>query len=102
MILMFTPEGTRGKTSHWKVGFYQTAVGANVPIILGYVDYKRKVMGVSDPLYPTGDLETDFEKIKAFYEANGYPRHPERWSDLALRERDIRRNKEELAQAENA
>lgn len=100
ILLMFTPEGTRSKSSYWKIGFYQAALKAEIPIVCGCINYQRKVISVSDPIYPTGDLEADFEKIKAYYEANGYPRYPEKLSDMVLRERDIRRVKEQLELAE--
>ena len=32
--LVVPPEGTRGKTRHWKTGFYHIAVAAQVPIVL--------------------------------------------------------------------
>jgi 1-acyl-sn-glycerol-3-phosphate acyltransferase len=66
--LVITPEGTRKQVDHWKLGFYWMAVGAGVPILMGFVDYKNKITGVGPLLYPTGDLEADFAKLRAFYE----------------------------------
>lgn len=66
-ILLVAPEGTRSYTTHWKLGFYHIAMGANVPIVLGFVDYPRKVCGLGPVLYPSGDLDKDFEFIRAFY-----------------------------------
>ncbi|RLJ40544.1 1-acyl-sn-glycerol-3-phosphate acyltransferase [Acidovorax sp. 106] len=43
MQLIVPPEGTRGKTRHWKTGFYFIAQQAGVPIVLAFVDYGRKV-----------------------------------------------------------
>ena len=34
------------KTTHWKKGFYYIATKANVPIIVGYIDYKKKEAGI--------------------------------------------------------
>ena len=67
MVIMITPEGTRKYQPRWRKGFYHTAMGANVPIILGYLDYSKKEAGVGPIIYPTGDVEGDIEKIKAFY-----------------------------------
>lgn len=67
MVIMITPEGTRKYQPRWRKGFYHTALGANVPIILGYLDYSKKEAGVGPIIYPTGDVEGDIEKIKAFY-----------------------------------
>ena len=37
-----TPEGTRSRQEKWKTGFYYLAKKSNVPICLGYLDYKLK------------------------------------------------------------
>jgi 1-acyl-sn-glycerol-3-phosphate acyltransferase len=67
MVIMITPEGTRSYQPRWRKGFYHTAFGANVPIILGYLDYKKKEAGIGDVFIPTGDVDADIEKIKDFY-----------------------------------
>ena len=67
MQLIVPPEGTRGKTRHWKTGFYFIAQEAGVPIVLAFVDYGRKVGGLGPGFEPTGDLERDMADIKAFY-----------------------------------
>lgn len=65
--LIVPPEGTRSKTRYWKTGFYHIAVAAQVPIVLAYMDYERKISGLGPMFVPTGDLEADMVKIKAFY-----------------------------------
>jgi 1-acyl-sn-glycerol-3-phosphate acyltransferase len=65
--LVVPPEGTRGKTRHWKTGFYFIALEAQVPIILAFMDYERKLSGLGPVFTPTGDVETDMAKIKLFY-----------------------------------
>jgi 1-acyl-sn-glycerol-3-phosphate acyltransferase len=65
--LTVPPEGTRSKTRYWKTGFYHIAVGAQVPIVMAYMDYARKVSGLGPVFHPTGDIERDMESIKAFY-----------------------------------
>ena len=67
MQLIVPPEGTRGKTRHWKTGFYFIAQQAGVPIVLAFVDYGRKVGGLGPVFEPTGDLDSDMARIKAFY-----------------------------------
>jgi len=67
MVLLVPPAGTRSKVMHWKTGFYHIAVGANVPIVLGYLDYRRKVGGIGPVVHPTGNMERDMKIIKAFY-----------------------------------
>ena len=65
--LVVPPEGTRGKTRHWKTGFYYIALQARVPIVLAFVDYERKVGGLGPLFTPTGDIERDMAEIKRFY-----------------------------------
>lgn len=65
--LVVPPEGTRGKTRHWKTGFYFIALEADVPIIMAYMDYHRKVSGLGPVFTPSGDVEADMAVIKQFY-----------------------------------
>jgi 1-acyl-sn-glycerol-3-phosphate acyltransferase len=65
--LVVPPEGTRGRTRHWKTGFYFIALQAQVPIVLAYMDYQRKVSGLGPVFTPTGDVERDMDEIKRFY-----------------------------------
>ncbi len=65
--LIVPPEGTRSKTRYWKTGFYHIAVMAQVPIVMAYMDYERKISGLGPMFLPTGDLEADMVRIKAFY-----------------------------------
>ena len=83
-IMAISPEGTRRKTGHWKTGFYYIALGANVPIALGFVDYEKKVVGIGPKLYPTGDIQADFIEIKNFY-TTITGRHPELQGEIKLR-----------------
>jgi 1-acyl-sn-glycerol-3-phosphate acyltransferase len=65
--LIVPPEGTRSKTREWKTGFYHIAVTAQVPIVLAYMDYERKISGLGEIFVPTGDVDADIAAIKAFY-----------------------------------
>lgn len=67
MQLMIPPEGTRSKARYWKTGFYHIANTAQVPILLAFMDYERKVAGLGPAFVPTGDIEKDMVTIKAFY-----------------------------------
>jgi len=66
-VLTIPPAGTRKRVLNWKTGFYHIANGANVPIALGFLDYKRKVGGIGKVVQPTGDIERDMQSIRAFY-----------------------------------
>ena len=65
--LVVPPEGTRSKTRYWKTGFYHIAVGAQVPIVMAYMDYEKKISGLGPVFEPTGNIEADMAQIKAFY-----------------------------------
>ena len=65
--LVVPPEGTRGRTRHWKTGFYFIALQAGTPIILAYMDYREKRSGLGPVFTPTGDIEADMAVIKRFY-----------------------------------
>ena len=65
--LIVPPEGTRSNTRYWKTGFYYIAVGAQVPIVMAYMDYEKKISGLGPVFLPTGDVEADMTAIKAFY-----------------------------------
>ena len=68
MVLLIPPEGTRGKTRHWKTGFYHIAHQGGVPLLLGYMDYENKEVGIRpEPFVPSGDYDADMIDIKAFY-----------------------------------
>jgi 1-acyl-sn-glycerol-3-phosphate acyltransferase len=67
LIMVIPPEGTRNKVSYWKTGFYHIARGANIPIVLGFLDYRRKAGGIGPTFYPTGRIEEDMLEIKTFY-----------------------------------
>lgn len=79
LAMMVTPEGTRGKRTEWKTGFYYVALTAGVPIALGYLDYKRRHAGVGPIIHPSGDIDRDMRIIMGFYRDIA-PKHPERFA----------------------
>ncbi|MBK9034196.1 MAG: lysophospholipid acyltransferase family protein [Myxococcales bacterium] len=85
--LVIPPEGTRGHTDYWKSGFYHIALGAGVPILPGYMDYKRKRMGIGAPIELTGDIGLDMDRIRAFYAAKAPTGHvPADFGPIRLRD----------------
>lgn len=76
-----SPEGTRRHIDHWKTGFYYIALGAGVPIVLGYADYRRRLVGLGPSLMPTGDIAADFQHYRAFY-ARVIACYPERQGEV--------------------
>ncbi len=87
LCLMITPEGTRSRAEHWKSGFYHIAQQANVPIVLGLLDFRRKVGGLFDVVHTTGNITADMDRIRAFYQgATG--KYPHDFGPIRLREED--------------
>jgi 1-acyl-sn-glycerol-3-phosphate acyltransferase len=76
-----TPEGTRKPVKEWKRGFYYIAQAANVPILLIYMDYAKKEMGVCGVFHPTGDVRSDIAAIRTHYRGFG-GRHRENFIEL--------------------
>jgi len=84
IALAIAPEGSRSRQRYWKSGFYYIALRAEVPIVLGFLDYKRKRGGLGPTLVPSGDLERDVAVIRDFY-ADITGRYPENFSNIAFR-----------------
>jgi 1-acyl-sn-glycerol-3-phosphate acyltransferase len=66
LVMMVTPEGTRSYAPKWKTGFYHIALGAEVPVVIGYLDYKLKRAGIGPVIIPSGNMDEDIEAMKAF------------------------------------
>lgn len=67
LILHIPPSGTRKKTDTWRSGFYHIALQAEIPVIPAYLDSATKTFGYGEPIYMTGDVKADMDKIRAFY-----------------------------------
>lgn len=81
MFLTITPEGTRKPVKKWKTGFYHIAKASNVPILMTWVDYKHKVMGIKGLFRITDNTERDLLAIQSFYKAE-WARHPELFYEI--------------------
>ena len=77
--IVIAPEGTRKRVNKWKKGFYYMAVKADVPIILGFLDFKKKELGFGPMFYPTDNYEEDWKFMESFYK-NITAKHPERYN----------------------
>ncbi len=67
LVLTIAPSGTRSKTTTWKSGFYHIAHTAEVPIVCGYIDYQKRIVGIGPTFHTTGDIDTDIADIQKFY-----------------------------------
>ncbi len=79
IFLAITPEGTRKLNKNWKKGFYHIATKAEVPMVLAYIDYKKKVGGVGPIIQVSGNFEADLEQIQSFYKTIT-AKHPKQFS----------------------
>ncbi len=77
------PEGTRRRVDAWKSGFYHIAKGANVPILLAFLDYPSKTGGFGPLIDLTDDPQADMARIVDFYSTKR-GRHPERTGPMRL------------------
>ena len=71
--LAIAPEGTRARKDYIHMGYYHIARAANIPIGIGFIDYKTKTVGVrgyrmieSDLSAELEQLVTDFKDIHAY------------------------------------
>ena len=78
LIIVITPEGTRSKRDQWKTGFFHVAKAANVPILLGYINYSTKIAGICKTVWPK-EFEETMEEIMEFYQTIT-PKFPENFS----------------------
>lgn len=62
-----TPEGTRSRTANWHTGFLRIAYEADVPVLLGAIDYSTKRIYIVKKLDVTGDIEADIKAVKQYY-----------------------------------
>lgn len=75
------PEGTRSLKRYWKTGFYRMAERAGVPVVLGYLDFSKKEVGLGPTIQLSGNAETDLARIREFY-ADKVGKNPENTSPI--------------------
>ena len=65
--IVISPEGWIKKVSDWNKGFYYMALKANVPIVVTYLDYKEKEMGIKGVIYDIEDYDSVINQINTLY-----------------------------------
>ena len=80
-FLALAPEGTRKWQPYWKTGFYQIASAANVPIVLAFIDYDKRELGIGGQIDTCDGIEINIEEIRKFY-APYKPCRPERMGPI--------------------
>jgi 1-acyl-sn-glycerol-3-phosphate acyltransferase len=76
MILVMAPEGTRKPAPYWKSGFLKIAAKAEIPIVLGYVDFPNRRAGLGPMVRYDGDATRLMDQARQFY-ADKQGLHPE-------------------------
>jgi 1-acyl-sn-glycerol-3-phosphate acyltransferase len=77
--IVLSPEGQLAKTTHWKKGFYYMAEKANVPIVVGYIDYKKKELGVKSVITENNNIKITMTEINKMY-MNVNAKYPENFA----------------------
>jgi len=85
LVLVVPAEATRSYVPHWKSGFYHIARTADVPIVMGYLDYERKRGGFGPPVQLTGDMRRDMDAVREFY-SDKIGRYPDKFGEVRLKE----------------
>lgn len=83
--LVVPAEATRSRAEYWKSGFYYIALTARVPVVMSFLDYRRKRGGIGPAFVPSGDVARDMEAVRAFY-ADKQGKYPESFGPVRLRE----------------
>lgn len=83
LSIVITPEGTRKPVERWRNGFLEIARRANVPIVLAYVDFKKKEMGLFDTIRPgtKDNRDADMQKVRSYYHSD-MAKYPEKFIEI--------------------
>lgn len=67
MHIIISPEGWIKKVLNWNKGFYYMASKAKVPIVVAFLDYKKKEIGVKGVIYDIRDYKSVIQQINEMY-----------------------------------
>ena len=76
---IISPEGTRKKVIKWNKGFYYIAFKAKVPIVVSYLDYQKKEIGIKGVIDDIENIETVMQQINLMYK-DVTAKYPENFS----------------------
>ncbi|NCG19197.1 MAG: acyltransferase [Rhodobacterales bacterium] len=85
LFLAIPPSGTRTFKPTWKSGFYWISNTAGVPVVVGFLDYKRKRANLGYTFRTSGDVIADMDKVRAIY-ASVEAKFPELKNTILLKE----------------
>ncbi|MCX2783400.1 acyltransferase [Microbulbifer thermotolerans] len=77
LIIAVPPEGTRGRGERWKTGFYHIARGARLPVVCGFINFRKKELGLGPVMEMGENLKMELARIRDFYrdKIGKYPQH---------------------------
>jgi len=87
LMLAIPPEGTRSRSETWRSGFYHIARGANVPVVLSFLDYGTRSGGVGPSIRLSGEVTKDMNEIRQFYRGM-QGKFPQNSGPIVLREEE--------------
>ena len=82
--IAITPEGTRKPTKRWKSGFWKIAHEAGVPMVLAYINFKKKEIGILDTIWPSDDYDADLLKVRKYYKKK-MAKYPDKFIELWIK-----------------
>ncbi|MDO9155084.1 MAG: 1-acyl-sn-glycerol-3-phosphate acyltransferase [Paludibacter sp.] len=77
--IILSPEGTIKKVNIWNKGFYYVANKKKVPIVVMYLDYKKKEIGIKGVINQHEEIRTVMHQINTMYK-DVTAKHPEKFS----------------------
>lgn len=77
--IILSPEGTRKKNIKWNNGFYYISNKTKVPIVVVYLDYKKKEIGIKGVLDSHENIKTVMLQINSMYK-DVTAKYPENFS----------------------
>jgi hypothetical protein len=77
--IALSPEGAFAKTTKWDKGFYYMAWKAKVPILVGYLDYQKKEIGIKGVIDNLENINTVMSQINTMYK-DVTAKYPENFS----------------------
>ncbi|MBI5218529.1 MAG: 1-acyl-sn-glycerol-3-phosphate acyltransferase [Bacteroidia bacterium] len=79
LLIIVSPEGTRSKVTRWNTGFYYMALKANVPIVVSFLNYKKKEIGVKGIIENPDNKKSVMQQINLMYK-DVTAKYPEKFS----------------------
>jgi len=65
--IVLSPEGALAKTTRWDKGFYYMAHKAKVPVVVSYLDYHKKELGIRGVIRNLDNMNIVMDQINMMY-----------------------------------